>query len=113
MSDKKRIEQEVEKTLDCLDHFRRIQPTASFSERVISKMYNPDRQGRRSFRPGLGSLSLRPALLLILLLLNLISVYFSLRESGPTRHSRGEYIVSLADEYNLNQANFFLNYNDE
>jgi len=107
MSKEKRIEQEVEKTLDCLDQFQRIDPNSSFSTRVISKIHGSDNQRRRSFRPILSYLNLKPVLLLILILFNLVSAFLLLWNDEAPQNSKNEYILSLIDEYDLNYTGYF------
>lgn len=113
MDKEKKIEQKVEKILDCLDQFERIQPNSFFISRVVSKIQDSKRQKKHSFRQIFSFATLRPVFLVLIIILNLISAFLILPERDSAQDSRNAYIESLITEYNLNQSYFYNNFSDE
>ena len=113
MNREKKLTREVEKTMASLDHFEAIKAGPDFYSQVDKKIRNLSKPQKNSFKPRFGFPLLRPALLIIIILFNLVSIVLLLQEREPGQDSRDEYIATLMDEYNLVQSNYYFNYEDK
>ena len=97
------IEQEVMKTLQCLDEIEIIKSSPLFYTRLQAKIRSlEDRNERFAFK--IFSLNvLRPAFLIFIVVLNLISVIYTFQENEYQIDDRNEYISALADDYSFHQ----------
>lgn len=106
MDKKEKIEEEVRKTLGMLDQNESLPPNPYFYTRVQQRIN--ERSGSKSTSLGF----LKPALLTILLLINLGTFiwYFNSSEDYYATDTRQELIEILSSDLNLNtnQSNIFL-----
>lgn len=111
MKNKAEIEQEVLKTLQCFEQRERIAPRPFFATRVMAKISRlEDAQQARSRRLAFGLGYLRPALLTLIVVLNIVSALIVFRGTPtPTpaqTTARAQYLTAFADEYALSQPEY-------
>ena len=102
MDKRKRVQEEVEKTMACLDQMENLEAGPYFYTRVESRMRSKKREEKIKLPGFLGVRVLKPALLLLLLMVNLISVILLLEKSGDTELVEDKYrshASQLAREY--------------
>ena len=102
MKKKARIEEEVEKTLQCFETTEKVEPNPFFYTRLQAKIRSIEEKKESSKKSGL-SLALRPALLLCLVVINLLSAVLVFRESDSQADIREYYLTTFAEEYALKQ----------
>ncbi len=106
MNKKEKIEDEIKKTLDVFEQKESLPPNPYFYTRVQQRIR--ERSGSKSTIMGF----LKPALLTILLLINVGTFiwYFNSIEDYHANESRQELIEILSSDLNLNtnQSNIFL-----
>jgi len=105
MNKKEKTEQEIQKTLELLDHMEQLPPDHSFYTRVMARL-DEERQ-RQSVFPAI----LKPAFLTALIVINLGTAIRHFRGSEATRQtdSQQELIEVLSRDLNLEayQSNLF------
>ena len=104
MKRKERIEQEIEKTLQCFDSIERIQARPFFFTRLkvrIAKLEAGDLSANRSKWGFIRSSA--SAFVCLLIILNLISALVSFRKADNPEELRRMNIVAFAEEYALLQ----------
>ena len=107
MSRKQKIEQEVEKTLQCFDQIDKIEPSPWFSTRLQARIRSLEDRTERPVLPLFTLKVLKPALLALIVFLNLVTMFVVFqRESASTRKS--ELISSFASEYAYTSTNEIL-----
>ncbi len=105
MNRKKRIEQEVRKTLQCLDEMENIEANPFFYTRLQAKMQGLEAQQGRSARKIFSMAHLRFALLVVLVVINVVSMTVVLKTSqSESSDDRQTNITAFADEYALTQS---------
>ena len=115
MDKKERIEEEVEKTLQCFEDFEKLEPNPFFLTRLKAKIRSFEAEQERTIQPGRRLWFLHPAVLSLLVVLNLFSAILVFRGSDTHMEtdSRSQYIAAFAEEYSLNQEDsnlyFFAN----
>ncbi len=110
MKGKKHIEEEVGKTLECFDSFEQIEPGPFFAARVQANIEALERQ-RTEKTPFLTVGRLRPALIAVMLVLNLLSaatVMTLFRSRAEQTGERAQYLAAVTEEYALNQNDYYL-----
>lgn len=109
MKNREQIEQEVIKTLQCFEHKESIECHPFFSTRVLAKLRNLEEEKRaHSLRKVLSLSYLRPAVLILIIVLNIVSVLVIFQGSSDQMDVRGQYLTAFADEYGLNQQKYDL-----
>lgn len=109
MKNKKQIEQEVIKTLQCFEHRESIECNPFFSTRVLARIRSLEEEKRaRSLRKVFSLSYLRPALLILIVVLNIVSAIMIFRGSRDHMDVRGQYLTAFANEYGLNQQQYDL-----
>lgn len=113
MDKKKRIEQEVEETLAVMDRLDRLEAGPYFYTRVQARMRSRDKE-KTGIIPGPGWWSiLKPVMMTLLLLVNLVSAAFFLMgpsDTATARNTSGNsplytYVSGVTEEYwNQNQS---------
>lgn len=109
MSNKKRIEQEVEKTLKLLEEIEQLELNPFLYTRIRARMKREEDAGIESSAGIKLNSKLIPAFLVVLFLINLYSI-FSLYDSfGKTEFTknRTQYIEKFAEDYMLSQNSYF------
>ena len=104
MKSKEQIAQEVMKTLQCFDQRTPLESNPFFSTRVLARIRNLEEEKRaRSLRKVFSLGSLRPALLTLIVVLNVVSAIIVFRGSHNQTNIRDQYLTEFADEYAFNQ----------
>lgn len=103
---KERIEKEVEKTLQQLDQFEKLESDPFFYTRLQAKMKSTQNQHNQSAIFSFAGRYLRPAFLILLLVLNLISALVVLQNRNSGSDSQSTNISSFADEYSINDNSY-------
>lgn len=91
MDKQKRVQEEVEKTMSLLDRMENLEAGPYFYTRIEARLRSKEREEKTKLLGFLGARVLKPALLLLLLMINLISVFFFLKESGDTGLAEKKY----------------------
>lgn len=91
MDKQKRVQEEVEKTMSLLDRMENLEAGPYFYTRVEARLRSKERE-EKTILPGFfAARVLKPAFLVLLLMINLISVFFFLKESGDTGLVENKY----------------------
>jgi len=102
MDKRKRVREEVEKTMSLLDRMENLEAGPFFYTRVEARLRSKEREEKLK-QPGIfGVKVLKPALLALLLVANLISAVFFLvgsRDTGLTEQNYRTHASQLAREY--------------
>ncbi len=104
MERKERIERGGEKTLDCFDQDESIEVNPFFNIRLQAKLINLKKNRMPVPVIKIGRVYWRPALLLIILLINLFSVAYITKDNASYSGRRLAEITEFAHEYSLNQS---------
>ena len=104
MSKEKLIEQQVEATLNYLDKFESVEASPGFYTRLLQKIQHPGRQKIFSQKQLFSFVVLKPILLILIILFNLITALLILPGRDQAQDNRQKYLKSLISEYNLNQS---------
>ena len=95
----RQIEYEVEQTLRCLDRIETVQPGPWYFSRLVSRIETMEsRREKRSFVFSLKQL-LRPALLILLIAINLISAIVIIQHKPDSTDNRQTFITEIAGDY--------------
>ena len=111
MERKERIEQEVKKTLEGFDAFKTIEPSPFFYTRLQAKIRTLEAQKEAKNSGFFGLKALRPALVVLMLIFNVLSVGTALtlfRENVSQTDDRDQYLTAVVEEYALNQNDYYL-----
>ena len=107
MKSKEQIEQEVMKTLQCFEQRESIECNPFFSTRVLARIRSLEEEQRmRSLRKVFSLGYLRPALLALIVVLNITSAIIVFRGTQTQTNVREQYLTAFADEYALNQQEY-------
>jgi len=111
MSKSKNIQSEVEKTLNSLDNWKKIEADPYFYTRLSVRLEN--RAQPKLFSWFFDSPILRPALIAIALLINVLSVSYLLSSNNNVAKST-DFANLFAEEYMLDQSTeTYLDLNNE
>jgi hypothetical protein len=109
MTKQEQIAQEVMKTLQCFEHRESIECSPFFSTRVLARIRRLEEEKRvRSLRKVFSLSYLRPALLILIVVLNIVSAIMIFQGSRDHIDVRGQYLTAFANEYGLNQQQYDL-----
>ena len=109
MKSKAQIEQEVMKTLECFEQRTPIECNPFFSTRVMARIRSlEETQHARSLRRVFSLGYLRPALLALIVVLNIASAIIVFRGTQTQTNGREQYLTAFADEYAMNQQEYDL-----
>ena len=113
MTDRKqRIEQEVERTLDALGQAPRLTASPWFATRVQNRL-NTDTAPAARPTAGFGLWGLlRPALLTVIIALNVFSALFAIQRSDRATEARDYYVSGFASEYAYTNTDAFFALDD-
>ena len=103
MKNKQQINEEVKKTLKLLDQAENIEADHFFYTRLQSKLRSKDQKETKKLMFGFNFALLRNAFIVSLVLLNLISGIYVLRNDNYQTESTNDYISTLAEEYSAEQ----------
>ncbi|RMG41168.1 MAG: hypothetical protein D6732_02755 [Methanobacteriota archaeon] len=104
MNRKKRIEQEVQKTLEQFQQADRLPPDPYFYTRLKSRLAEKQRKGEKL------PVLLKPAFLTLLFLLNIITAgwYWSAVNTSTQTNARQELVTMMASEFRAQPENIEL-----
>lgn len=106
MDKKKLIEQEVEKILHCFDHAEKIKSNPFFFTRVQAAINDVDKKQNRLRISLLFENLLRPAFIVGIVILNLITAGFTLSRKDNQITSKSKVIYTFAEEYSFTQKDY-------
>jgi len=118
MDKQKQIQQEVDKTLETMNHMETLEAGPYFYTRLESKLKSSKREKRYFRIPNIWTIlneGLKPAFIIILILINVISALFFLMKS-PNRQSRIENSINFSfilEEYSLNPNTYDIDLTDK
>lgn len=104
MNKEDRIEQEIAKTLACLDNIENIEAGPYFYSRLRAKLETPVEPREHWYRRLFGMQLLRPAFLILLVVVNLITAVLVLQNKSGSVDYRGEHLSAVAEEYSLHST---------
>ena len=104
---KKKIQDEVEKTLAILDNVEKIEGNPYLFTRIKANLNMQKRISRFSLAPVLASPRL--ALIIVLLILNLVSTVLFFFQNNTVVKNNESFVGSLTDEYYLSIDDDILN----
>ena len=102
MDKRKKVREEVEKTMSLLDRMQNLEAGPYFYTRVQARLHSKERKKKTILSGFPGARVLKPALLLLLLMINLISVFVFLKGPGDTavvEKKYRSYASQLVREY--------------
>jgi hypothetical protein len=102
MDKQKRVQEEVEKTMSLLDRMQNLEAGPYFYTRVQARLRSKEREEKTKLPGFFSARVLKPAFLVLLLMINLISVFFFLEEYGDTGLVENKYrshASQLVQEY--------------
>jgi hypothetical protein len=108
MKREKRIEEEVEKTLRCLDEMDQIESSPYFLARLQARIREMEEEKPSFFTRLFGGRGLRPALLGLMVVLNLVSTVLIWQRTHGRSTDRSQYLSALVDEYSLKGGDTYL-----
>jgi len=102
-SDTKReqIEREVSKTLQCLDNMETIETSPDFFSRLQDKIERLDSRRVHWFEAVFSKAGLRPAFLILMIVLNAYSAAMILQNGSHEIVDRQTNLETIAAEYNM------------
>jgi hypothetical protein len=107
MAKQDHVRAKVEETLASLDHMEQLQAGPAFISRLQARLAagaGQPAQSRRLFRlPQVYAPVLRPVLLALLILVNLLTVVFVARTSAAQGKAEKTSILTVAKDYSLDQ----------
>lgn len=106
MDKKKLIEQEVEKILQCFDQTEQIDNNPFIFTRVQTAINNLDKQQNRTRVSLFFENLLRPAFIVGIVILNLITAGFTLSRMDNQLTSKSKVIYTFAKEYSFTQNDY-------
>ncbi len=111
MDKQKRLQDEVDKTLEMMDRMESLEAGPYFYTRLESKLRSRERE-KRHWLPNISQVldkGLRPVLLTLLIVINMISAVFFMVQSKITRTRQEEsqtYISTFLEDYSLNRNTY-------
>lgn len=94
MNKESRIELEITQTLACLDKIKNIEAGPFFYNRLKAKIETPAESPVKQM--------LRPAFLILLVIINLVTAIVIFQNSGGGPDNRRDALTSAAEEYSFN-----------
>ena len=108
MKKQTRIEEEVEKTLACFESFEPVEPNPFFSTQLRARIREFEEQKALARQPRWSPGVLRPALLSIFLVLNVVSAVYLFQGQTQSADSRSQYLAAFSEDYALVQDDYDL-----
>ncbi len=106
MNKKQKIEQEVQKTLDCFDQSEHIKSNPFFYTRVKTRIEELENHERKSELGNLAWGILKPALLFSLIAMNIVTATLFMKKPGDQINSREQVINTLVLEFSLDSKQY-------
>ncbi len=112
MKSKESIEEQVDKTLELLDHLPRVTADAFFYTRLSVRLEKKTHQG--DFHWFFDTPMVRPAFFLFFVILNVVSLIHWINQNQELQTVNQTASEELIEEYSLNQStNSYLVFNEE
>jgi hypothetical protein len=108
MDRKEYIEEEITKTLKCLDQIERIEGSPFFYAHLQAKIRSLENQRENAVFKIFNTNTLRPAFLTLIVVLNLVFLTLVFQQGAYQSENQEEYISVLsvlASEYGLDESN--------
>lgn len=111
MDKQKRLREEVDKTLEMMDRMESLEAGPYFYTRLEAKLRSREKK-KRHWLPNISQVfnkGLRPVLLTLLIVINVISALFFMVQSQNTRTRQEEYqtnISTFLEDYSLNRNTY-------
>ncbi len=103
-----KIEEEIEKTLRSVDNTEKIECSPFFYTKLMGRIESKEKSQEQSeFKFNIRDY-LRPALLILIITLNILTGIFIYENSAGQKSERIEYIESLSKEFSIQQSNYTL-----
>lgn len=104
---RKRVEEEVDKTLSLMDRLETLETDPYFFTRLKAAIATGDRQRKRL--PGFGPVVevLKPAFVALLIILNLLSILLVTGGNSDATVEKDIYITALAQDYSLESDSYW------
>ena len=102
MTNSKNIQSEVEKTLNSLDNWKKIETDSFFYTRLSVRLEN--KRQIKNLNWFFDSLLLRPALMVFALLINILSINYFISNSNSIQEDSSDFANLFNDEYMLDQS---------
>lgn len=104
MNKEDRIEQEIAKTLACLDNIENIEAGPYLYSRLRARLETPVEPREQWYRQLLSKQMLRPAFLIVLVVVNLITAVLVLQNNRGRIDHRRVHLSAVAEEYSLHST---------
>lgn len=105
MSRKKKIEQEVQKTLQCFDSAEKLEDNPFFYTRVKARIESSKKQTTKNLGQFGWSL-LKPAFLVLIVVLNIVTVTFYVTSKQSQTSDQEQLLQAFAQEFTLDQSSY-------
>lgn len=103
MTKNENIEQEIERTLLCFDEAERLKADPFFYTRLQTRIKDLEERKGFSLQGLLNVKVLRPALLTLVIVMNIVTTFVVFQKVDRQTDYRDQYLTSFAEEYSLNQ----------
>lgn len=113
MKKREKIQEEVEKTLRCLDEIEQIESSPYFHARLQARIRGMEEEKAPFITRLFGVRGLRPALLGLVVILNLVSTALIWQRTRGRSTDRSQYLSALVEEYSLDSGDTYLFTSDE
>ena len=109
MDKMKRVEEEIEKTMDLLDNVGKLEPNPYLFTRIKTRLDERGEKNTQLKEEGSFAVKLLPALMVLLVVFNFFSIidFVSSDKTEVSVDNRTEYIQQLGDEFMLNQSSYY------
>ena len=108
MKKKHKIEEVIDMTLSSVDRNEKIECTPFFYTKLMGRIESQEKSRERSELKFNIRDYLRPALLVLIVAVNLLTGIFIYKNSTEQISERTEYIESLSKEFSIQQSNYTL-----
>ena len=105
MNKKKKIKQEVEKTLQCFDNAEKLEENPFFYTRVKARIDSQEKETKRNARQ-IAWVVLKQAFLILIVALNIytITAFFTSKQSQVS--NQDQLLNAFAQEFSLDQSSY-------
>ena len=101
MNKRERIEQEIEKTLECFDRAEHLKVDPYFYTRLQARIKDIEKRKRFSWQEMLSVKALRPILLTAIVVLNIFTAMMVFQGTDRRTDTREQCLTDFAEEYSL------------
>ncbi len=101
MNKEEKIGKEVEKTLNAFDKVENLEANPYLFTRLQSEIEGSQTKGKRFFLSGN---ILRPAILFVVIIINICSVIFFSNSESETTSTKQTYLSAISSEYSISHS---------